>query len=256
MKIKKGLIIQLINNYIGVENGYLGNFDSYRSLEEFYPVYCDLDIDIYSNYEGTIRSRFKQVLEQSEIQDQIKIILGIFSLIPIQSFDESEREIKTILKNKIEEVIKKYDTKLVINDEDIKAHFDKIQEKILEEIESARFLVQIAVAWFTDPIIFRKLANKNYSGVTVELILLDDNINRKSGLEYEKYMSVFWSKSDRMMHHKYCVIDLNTCITGSYNWTNKAAYYNRENISIKKGTSSVLEYAVDFTNLKSVINRK
>jgi hypothetical protein len=40
-------IYKLVNGYIGVigvSGGYLGDF-TYRILEEFYPRYCDLDID-------------------------------------------------------------------------------------------------------------------------------------------------------------------------------------------------------------------
>lgn len=46
----------IINRYIGIESGYLGDF-SYRSHAEFYPLYCDLDIDPYE-FEGTTREKF------------------------------------------------------------------------------------------------------------------------------------------------------------------------------------------------------
>jgi hypothetical protein len=39
-------IARLVNRYIGVSGGYLGDF-SYRTHAEFYPEYCDLDINPY-----------------------------------------------------------------------------------------------------------------------------------------------------------------------------------------------------------------
>jgi hypothetical protein len=37
----ENLIIKIVNRYIGVEGGYLGDF-TYRNHREFYPEYCDL----------------------------------------------------------------------------------------------------------------------------------------------------------------------------------------------------------------------
>ena len=60
MDIKK-----LVNRYIGVSGGYLGDF-SYRTHADFYVEYCDLDIDPYK-YEGTTRERFEKILETSPL---------------------------------------------------------------------------------------------------------------------------------------------------------------------------------------------
>ncbi len=53
-------IMKIVNRYIGVVNGYLGNF-SYRTHAEFYPEYCELDIDP-NQYKGTTRERFIEIL--------------------------------------------------------------------------------------------------------------------------------------------------------------------------------------------------
>lgn len=49
-------IARIVNRYIGVSGGYLGDF-SYRTHADFYREYCDMDINPYA-YEGTIRERF------------------------------------------------------------------------------------------------------------------------------------------------------------------------------------------------------
>ncbi len=75
MDIKK-----LVNRYIGVTGGYLGNF-SYRTHADFYPEYCGLDIDP-NQYEGTTRVRFETILETSPPHIQAKIVRGILQCFP------------------------------------------------------------------------------------------------------------------------------------------------------------------------------
>ena len=104
------------------------------------------------------------------------------------------------------------------------------------------------------------MAHRKHEGLTVELILIDDLINRNSGIEYDKYLTVHWvnkEKIDKKMHNKFCVIDLKTCITGSYNWTTMAEYSNKENISIIKDIKTSSDYATEFTKLrKELFNNK
>jgi hypothetical protein len=65
---------KLINRYIGVSGGYLGDF-SYRTHKDFYAEYCDLYFDTYS-MPGTTRDRFEQILIDASPVDQAKIIRG------------------------------------------------------------------------------------------------------------------------------------------------------------------------------------
>lgn len=119
------------------------------------------------------------------------------------------------------------------------AYFDGIQLRILDELRKATTSIHIAVAWFTDPEIFEQLCQKAGSGVRVELIVVNDSINRKSGIEHERLRDlggVFMmvgdkKKSSAIMHNKFCVIDGATVITGSYNWS-RQAQQNSENITV------------------------
>lgn len=119
------------------------------------------------------------------------------------------------------------------------AHFEDIQLHILHELRNTTTSIHIAVAWFTDPVIFEQLCQKAGSGVRVELIVINDSINRKSGIGYERLRDlggVFMmvgdkKKSSAIMHNKFCVIDGVTVITGSYNWS-RQAQQNSENITI------------------------
>jgi Abortive infection C-terminus len=73
-------IMRVVNDYIGVSGGYLGDF-SYRTHAEFYPYYCELDVD--PNEEpGTTRERFIAILKRSTPSDQAKILRGVLSKYP------------------------------------------------------------------------------------------------------------------------------------------------------------------------------
>jgi hypothetical protein len=74
-------IIRIVNRYIGVEGGYLGDF-SYRTHADFYPEYCDLEIDPYQ-YEGTTRERFIAILSSLPAHDQAKVVRAVIERFPV-----------------------------------------------------------------------------------------------------------------------------------------------------------------------------
>jgi len=82
----KSEIKRLVNQYIGVSGGYLADF-TYRSHADFYPEYCNLDIDP-DEYNGTTRSRFEHILSISPPRDQARIIRGILAKYPPDSSSE------------------------------------------------------------------------------------------------------------------------------------------------------------------------
>ncbi|MDH4265686.1 MAG: abortive infection family protein [Deltaproteobacteria bacterium] len=75
-------IHKLVNKYIGVEGGYLGDF-SYNAHYEFY---MQLDLQINPNdYPGTTRQRFIKILSESSTPVQAKILEGILYRYPVGS---------------------------------------------------------------------------------------------------------------------------------------------------------------------------
>jgi TIR domain len=80
-------IKKIVNRYIGVFDGYLSNF-SYRTHADFYPEYCELEIDP-NQYEGTTRQRFITILEKSPPHVQAKIVRGVLQRFPVE--DENKK---------------------------------------------------------------------------------------------------------------------------------------------------------------------
>jgi len=75
--------MKVVNRYIGVSGGYLGDF-SYRTHAEFYQEYCDLEIDPYQ-YQGTTRERFIIILKNSLPDVQAKIVRGVLQRFPLDA---------------------------------------------------------------------------------------------------------------------------------------------------------------------------
>src|SRR5690348_5602106 len=82
----ENLVYKIINRYIGVSGGYLGlpieNRFTYRTHQEFYPEYCDLNKDTYSP-KGTTREVFIRIFATSLPRDQAKIIRGVIDRFPV-----------------------------------------------------------------------------------------------------------------------------------------------------------------------------
>lgn len=112
----------------------------------------------------------------------------------------------------------------------IKHVSNKIQNAIQMELFKAKESIKVAVAWFTNELLLQPLVLKLQSGVSVELILNDDDINRggESSLDFSGFLQaggiLRWNDSKQLMHEKFCIIDNRIVISGSYNWTNKAEY--------------------------------
>jgi hypothetical protein len=122
---------------------------------------------------------------------------------------------------------------------DTSVYFEKISEEISKHLEAATHDIVIAIAWFTDASLFNILRRKASTGVTINLLYLDDKINSKASFnigQLEAYKAKLFPISSEMqpnniMHNKFCVIDGKHVINGSYNWTNRAKS-NDENITI------------------------
>lgn len=135
-----------------------------------------------------------------------------------------------------------------------KVHFEDIQKQILAELDNAKFTIWVAVAWFTDPVLFAKLVEKKRQGLNVQILIMNDEINSRSGFDFESNFEIKRVKPtgyfSNITHHKFCVIDLERVINGSYNWTVKAQY-NEENITIMEDRRIAKEFEERFLSIKN-----
>lgn len=138
----------------------------------------------------------------------------------------------------------------------IEAHFQEIKSQILESIRNSKFTIWVAVAWFTDKDLANELRIKHFAGVNIRIIVNDDETTKKYGLPFDQkgieYIKVSpnsrWGK--KLMHNKFCIIDLNKVIHGSYNWTSNAQY-NNESITITESRDLAEDFASQFIQIKN-----
>jgi hypothetical protein len=70
-------------------------------------------------------------------------------------------------------------------------HFEDIQNQIIEQIKSAKYSIWVAVAWFTDKTLFDLLIIKKQEGLNIQIIVINDDINKNYGQPYEKYFETY-----------------------------------------------------------------
>lgn len=135
------------------------------------------------------------------------------------------------------------------------SYFEYIQATILRELDETKSGVIVAVSWLTDAVLYHKLYSLSRKGKKVEILLNYDEINLSSGLDFEKIQEaggkIYWEyeSEKRLMHNKFCLIDNNTIITGSYNWTNRAKSNNENIIVIKDDYENFSKFKNEFYRL-------
>lgn len=107
VKLTEQEVKQLVNRYVGVDGGYLGDF-SYRTHTDFYPEYCGIYDVFPDEIEGTTRLRFMHILLSQSPDRQAKILRGILEKYP------AEAEPQKIFKPRIEEWIRRLEGAPVI----------------------------------------------------------------------------------------------------------------------------------------------
>ncbi len=144
----------------------------------------------------------------------------------------------------------------------VEHHSHKIQNIIQKELFNAKSSIKIVVAWFTNDLLFQPLVLKQGAGVDVEIILNKDEINcsEENSIDFDELVkaggTVRWNDTKQLMHDKFCIIDNNVVIYGSYNWTNKAEY-NEESITVSKDEATTVNFYLElFKRLSSKYSAK
>jgi hypothetical protein len=115
-----------------------------------------------------------------------------------------------------------------------KAHFQNICHHIHTMLLGTQNEVKIAVAWYTSKFLYGTVENLVQNKKKVSIIISDSPHNYgpldfqslvRQGAEVRVYPTI----AGRFMHNKFCIIDDQRGITGSYNWSNNAEE-NAENI--------------------------
>lgn len=173
----------------------------------------------------------------------------------IIEFQKQINDLKAENKNLREKIIifpKEKDSKIKIS------FFDEnIEKEIIKNIRTAKKEICIAVAWFTSDNIMEELNSIKNRGVDIKVIIsgAKDNNRKKDKLESvcnKLKVAIIPNDSKKkynnIMHNKYCIIDNEKVLDGSYNYSNNAKY-NLEHIIIIESKKVAQLYKENFNKI-------
>lgn len=132
-------------------------------------------------------------------------------------------------------------------------------ERIKSELQNARKQILVAMSWFTDQDLFYVLEAKAHEGIEISIILSDQQDNYKLnfeslqhiGVDVIRIKNVGWG----LMHQKFCVIDRELVIAGSYNWSVNARTNNHESVIVTNLPKTVSDYISIFDDIRNRASR-
>lgn len=128
--------------------------------------------------------------------------------------------------------------------------FNNIANGIIEDLNKARVSIHVAMAWFTNQVLADKLVEKFNEGVDVKVVSFEHPVNTRFGVNIGAIPhKIIRGTRGGTMHDKFCVIDNQFVITGSYNWSDNAENKNDENVTIMRDYKSASDYSVEFRRL-------
>jgi len=129
---------------------------------------------------------------------------------------------------------------------------NECKNAIIHHIKQAKETVEICVFTISDNDISRQILASHKKGIRIKVITDDEKINDIGSDIREMYDAGIPVRIDgtrSLMHNKFCVVDGEIIITGSYNWTNSAADRNFENILVNNNFKVVKSYQQEFEHL-------
>lgn len=128
-------------------------------------------------------------------------------------------------------------------------YFKNIRDKIIDLLDQSKFEIKVAVAWVTDAQIIKSLEQAQKRGVNITIIFYKDKINKIEMFEKLFMLGGNILTAQKLMHNKFCIIDNEMVINGSFNWTWNAGT-NDENIVVSvKNYNLINEFEKEFNRI-------
>lgn len=132
---------------------------------------------------------------------------------------------------------------------------DDCENAIVSCIRNAKHSIKICVFTISENVITNEIIAAKKRGVSVTIITDNDKLNDKgSDIRWlaDEGVRIRIDESSSHMHHKFCIVDREILLTGSYNWTKSAADRNQENLLVTEDPKMVKAYLKEFEKLWDV----
>ena len=133
---------------------------------------------------------------------------------------------------------------------------EEIYNLVLKKIEEAQTAIYVAAAWFTDKDLLDALLKKYDDHINIDIKVILDNNKDNFYLPFKQLTDkggivkiIEKASSYGRMHNKFCIIDEEKLISGSYNWSKNARTNNDENIIYSEDEQTVAEFLDKFNSL-------
>ena len=129
---------------------------------------------------------------------------------------------------------------------------DGVEEEIVDELRVAGKTIDFMAFSFTSKPIAEIMAERMRAGVRVRGLFERRNASSKHAQDdflAESGAAVYMDRNRYTMHHKVIIIDANTVITGSYNFSAAANESNDENLLIVHDPAIARKYTAEFERL-------
>jgi phosphatidylserine/phosphatidylglycerophosphate/cardiolipin synthase-like enzyme len=145
--------------------------------------------------------------------------------------------------------------RLQIDGTDLEVMFspdDRVAARLVALLRGARRSIDVMAYSFTADALAEAMLDRAHAGVRVRGVL-DEGQSTATGAEFSRLqqagLDVRLDRSDGLLHHKVIVIDGETVITGSYNFTRSAEEQNDEAVLVLHNPELAQEYLEEFEML-------
>ena len=123
---------------------------------------------------------------------------------------------------------------------------------IVSKMKAAKNSLKVCVFTISDNEIRDEILIAHKRGIAIKIISDNDkSFDAGSDIDFlsKKGIQIKIDQTTNHMHHKFCIVDNEVLITGSYNWTRSAAERNQENIVISQDHTLLKSFIKEFDQL-------
>jgi len=132
---------------------------------------------------------------------------------------------------------------------------DGVQASFIDLVNNAKQSIHFMAFSFTADEIGEAVRNRAQEGVVVRGVMDDEQVNSNLGTEFDPFrqadLDVLRDGNDGQMHHKVMIIDENTVILGSYNFTQSAETKNDETLIVIYNEEIAAQFMAEFERVYS-----